>query len=286
MSDVDPEMRALIALARRVENPTLADRSRVRKRIAVTLGATLGAVASTASGAERAVESGTHFSTPSIPAAANAGAWLGVLKGTVGQTLLWLAVGTAVGGGAWYLAGEQDSPVVVTPATRLGPRRAAQADEPPVASKPVPAPAAADSTGAVREGAQEELEIVPSPREGEPLAAESRVDPSRPRAAASRATALPRLSLAEEARELSAVHAALHRGESAAALVRLEAMDRRRGGALREERLAARVLALCALGRVREAESSARRFQALAPESPLLPRLTASCAQRALGGER
>lgn len=280
MSDVDSEMRALIALARRVENPTLADRARVRRGIAVTLGAAGAAATSAASGAERAVESGTHFAAPSIPAAAKAGAWLGALKGSFGQAVLWVALGTATGGGAWYLARSSpaESPKPPAPAVvGAAPAVPAEARGSVPATPPLAAPAEPAAPSAAP--AEEELEFV-SP---EPPAAEASRELPAPRAPARAAAALPRLSLAEEARELSAVHAALHRGESAAALARLDAMDRRRGGALREERLAARVLSLCALGRVREAESVARRFQSLAPESPLLPRLTASCAQRVLG---
>jgi hypothetical protein len=63
-------------------------------------------------------------------------------------------------------------------------------------------------------------------------------------------------------------------------------MDRRPGGVLGEERLVARVLSLCGLARVSEAEAIARRVESVAPESPLLPRLGASCASGALSGIR
>ena len=45
------------------------------------------------------------------------------------------------------------------------------------------------------------------------------------------------------------------------------------------------LLALCELGRVHEAENAARRFRALAPESPLLSLLSNSCAHAALETE-
>jgi len=50
-------------------------------------------------------------------------------------------------------------------------------------------------------------------------------------------------------------------------------------GALVVERMAARVFALCELGRVDEARGVARAFLKAAPNSPLVPRVTASCAK-------
>jgi hypothetical protein len=49
-------------------------------------------------------------------------------------------------------------------------------------------------------------------------------------------------------------------------------------GALRQEALATRVLALCQSSRVREAKSTAKQLERLAPRSPHLLRLASSCA--------
>ena len=49
-------------------------------------------------------------------------------------------------------------------------------------------------------------------------------------------------------------------------------------GALAEERSAARVLALCDLGRALEARGAAEAFVRASPNSPLVPRLRGSCA--------
>jgi hypothetical protein len=81
---------------------------------------------------------------------------------------------------------------------------------------------------------------------------------------------------------------ALKRGDGAAALARLDELaDRHPDGVLREERLAARVLGLCAAGRPDEARAEGRRFVAEYPGSIQVERVRASCAFAARGdGER
>jgi hypothetical protein len=68
-------------------------------------------------------------------------------------------------------------------------------------------------------------------------------------------------------------------GDAARALALLE--EQSAGGAqLREERAAARILALCQLGRADEARAAAAAFLAERPSSPLTDRVRASCAGR------
>jgi hypothetical protein len=57
-------------------------------------------------------------------------------------------------------------------------------------------------------------------------------------------------------------------------------------GQLREERAAARVLVLCKLGRVEEANAAAARFLRDNPRSPLLDRIRPGCPAKAQGVER
>ncbi len=86
-------------------------------------------------------------------------------------------------------------------------------------------------------------------------------------------------SLAEETRLLEAAQRELARNQGAAALALLdEHVAKFPRGALSEERAAARILALCHLGRTAEAQRAAEAFVALAPQSPLVPRLKSSCA--------
>jgi hypothetical protein len=86
-------------------------------------------------------------------------------------------------------------------------------------------------------------------------------------------------SLAREIALLRAARAALEAGRADEAL----SMVRRHAqlwptGVLVEERLATQVLALCALGRTAEARATAQQLAALAPSSPHLARVGASCA--------
>lgn len=87
-------------------------------------------------------------------------------------------------------------------------------------------------------------------------------------------------SLREEIAVLAAVQAALDRGDGATALQRLEehpSADRR----LLAERRAARILALCLLGRTPEAEQSARTFLREHPSSVQRTAVERSCAGKA-----
>lgn len=73
---------------------------------------------------------------------------------------------------------------------------------------------------------------------------------------------------------------ALARGDGAAALDALDAHARAHPrGRLTEERQAARVLALCAVGRADEARAAATRFVARYPTSPHAARVRGACAR-------
>jgi hypothetical protein len=85
-------------------------------------------------------------------------------------------------------------------------------------------------------------------------------------------------SLAEEVRLLRDARAALDRGDPSRALVSLDAhASRFLHGTLYEERLATRVLALCAMGRIEAARVAAEELERAAPRSPHLGRVRASC---------
>lgn len=86
-------------------------------------------------------------------------------------------------------------------------------------------------------------------------------------------------ALDEEVALLRSAQQALKRGDAATALAELDALGARHpDGVLREERLTARVLALCAAGRVDEARDAGRLFLAEMPTSVQADRVRASCA--------
>jgi hypothetical protein len=86
-------------------------------------------------------------------------------------------------------------------------------------------------------------------------------------------------SLGGEIGLVSAARDDLARGDGASALQHLREHELRfPNGTLREERLALRILALCALGRKDAARAAARDFARSAPDSPHRMAIRASCA--------
>jgi hypothetical protein len=84
--------------------------------------------------------------------------------------------------------------------------------------------------------------------------------------------------LRAETDALRTAQQALRGGQPRLALDLLDAQDRRfADGALEQERLAARVLALCQSGLVAEARAQAARFEQRWPRSPLKSRVRAAC---------
>ena len=84
-------------------------------------------------------------------------------------------------------------------------------------------------------------------------------------------------SLRAELELLAEVRAALDRGDGAAALRALDA-HQTRDRVLLAERRAARILALCSLGRVEEARRARLEFEAAHPRSVQLDVIARSCA--------
>jgi hypothetical protein len=85
-------------------------------------------------------------------------------------------------------------------------------------------------------------------------------------------------NLAAEVAILSRASAELRAGRPAAALKALEEHQREfPGGVLAQERLAARIQALCALGRTKEAQSELARLSRTSPGSPHVARARKAC---------
>jgi len=88
----------------------------------------------------------------------------------------------------------------------------------------------------------------------------------------------PAADLSAETALLRTAQAALGRGDARAALAALDAHEAQfPSGALTEERLGARVFALCSMGRRGDAARAARALLDRAPTSPLRARVLDSC---------
>lgn len=304
MNRLDPDARALIELARAAESGTAEDRARVRRKVSAALGIGVVALAGRGaldSGVRAALDSGTDFAPNGSSAlaerisgemvggaAAKSAGLLGISPGSLLYAATFLLGGALIGGVAFLAIGQtvtEDRPEFAVRSAQSGgavPRVEEGAETRRSADHSLEKPAAS-----LLGPAEPSMVKEPIQPEDLPLLEEKAQESPPPRgslrrAAAPAAQTRSGLSLSEEARDLAVVHEALREGNHDLALSRLDAMDRRSGGALGEERLVARVLSLCGLARVGEAESIAQRVQSVAPESPLLSRLQASCAKGAL----
>lgn len=192
---------------------------------------------------------------PKLGAPLGAEAASATADGTLKATLLKVSaalVGVGIAGGGLYLA--------------LGPE--AQNVEAPVvaAAKPVPAPNAPP--------AELPESSVPAPPQAEPAAKRS---PAPGRSAD---------SLAQEVAILARASSELRAGRPAAAMKSLDEHQRLfPSGVLAQERTAARIQALCALGRTKEARTALERLARTAPNSPHEARARKACGFGAAGEE-
>jgi hypothetical protein len=192
---------------------------------------------------------GEGVSDPSLAPAA--------VKATIAKGLIVL-VGVAGVGGALFVALRPDPPPASAPVVQAKPRSAppARIDETPVGHA--------------------EVEVAEEPVAKEPAVEEQAAE----KQVAKKAVVVdgPGDSLAQEVAILSRASAKLHGGQPAAALGVLAEHQRRfPRGVLAQERIAARVQALCALGRVGEAKSELRRLSKVSPNSPHEARARKAC---------
>jgi len=310
MSDLAPEDRALLELAREAHEPTAAARSRVRAALIAQLGVSTGltaaaAASSSSAAAAIAAASGTAaVASAGGAAVASAG---GAAVATASTTLV-LAVkvlsavaiaGAAVSGGvaAHRSLREREPKVPMTASAQIpaapGPV-AGSAPNDPAPSKP----AISSAPG------RESLRTAARWREPSPIP--TLPDPPSPRASPTKsptpapqeppkaeATAAPALSQSEvavfsgplspttleaETRLVRAGIAALHEHDPARALALFDEHARLYPlGTLAEERAAARVNALCDLGQADRAQAAAAAFLRDRPSSPLAARVRAAC---------
>jgi hypothetical protein len=178
-----------------------------------------------------------------------------------------LAAAAVVAVGAAAALGWHGMQPEVSPTTIEQPSQATLAH--PAGTKPA-AKAAASKTPAEEGNPSAE----PEPRTS------SGVSAARPARSPSRAARAGRGDLSGEIALIARAQSATNRGEAEKALKALREYDRKHpGGELAEERSAARILALCAAGRQKEARAAAARFLATWPRSPQAARIHSSCAR-------
>jgi hypothetical protein len=221
MSELSPELRALVAASKNASRPTEADSARVLAALRICLGnaATVGADA-----AKATVTSNTT----------------GLLFGKVSAIAF---AGLALIGGLWFFtararqAASSESNAAPSAAVTIQANTALVPSATLLSATGLTAPEASEISVALR----------PTPNDVE----------ARPHHVRDR--------LAEEVALLSRAETALHSGNAAGALEVLNEHERKfRDGLLAEERIAARIQALCALGRKTEADA---QLAQLSPKS-------------------
>ena len=243
-------------LVRDGELPTAADEARVRRALHAALAA--GTVASVA------VPAALHAGwwSRSLVKFGSAGAKLGLLAVYATATLLTADTAQSPGADTAQAPGADTAQAPAGEATRIS-AAAARTEAPAEPGEPPAAAPREPEQGSVR---------------WPPIAPASRPRPLL-RQDSLRPNSLRANSLRAELDLLERVQAALKRGDGAAALRELEAhstTDR----ILLAEREAARVLALCQLGRVVEAQKAAARFAVQHPDSVQQSVIAGSCANR------
>ena len=260
MTGLGPEANALLEAARIGDEPTDKDREHVRAAIATRLAA--GAAAGLG-----VVTLARVFTAAATRA------------GLASKPLLVAALVCAAGVGT--LVASRTSPRSAAPAARIAappasPEAPARVWEGSwvVGRSPAPAPAIVASEEPV-------TGLHPSERTPTGLRPSARPPPMASVATApagsTRAATSPG-DVAAEVRLLGDAQSAMRAGEAERALLLFDEHARRYPkGALGEERDAARIGALCALGRIPEAREATDRFLQAAPMSPHAGPLRASC---------
>jgi hypothetical protein len=308
MKPLSPRGRALIDAALEADRPTARDRARIRAALAAQVGAAVLPAASSSLAAPAppaALPTPPLAPVPVVPPPLPAIPMLG------GLGVKLVAAGAligAVGLGAGVISSRPSGPAITATAPRAleAPRPALDDRSPPPAQATAAAEAAEEESAAPSaeprptdeksppekpKSARAPAAAPPSPAENEERAkppAPRAWPTAPPRAALPEAAGAPSSggvlpshasSLTEETALLREAQAALKEGDAAKSLAAVDALAARHPqGLLREERLAARVLALCAAGRVEEARVEGQRFVAEMPRSIQAERVRASCA--------
>jgi hypothetical protein len=280
MSELDPQAKDLIGLAREGEGPTQADRSRLRAAVLARVGAGV-AVLSAASGTASATTTAAGGSV--------------ALSFATKVALAIALVGAAGAGG--YVTVSEHVTKVASGTARVSMRAAAPGTVQALGPA-VPPPPVASGGQSPRESlsGSEEMRSEDAPASAAPaspsLAAARPVSIARAMTESAsgptttdRAAARPDRSLDAETRALRSAIADLRDGDADRALSTIDAQETRSpGGALAEESAEVRIVTLCALGRNDEARADASRFLRAHPHSLLASRVLASCGGSGTAG--
>jgi len=237
MSDLSSDGKALVEAGRRADRPSVAD----RERVLVALRSRLGDAALLAAGLSEAPPAAPAPRAPGAPGSK-------LLKwGVVGPTVL-------VAGALWLVPRHFQQSERAAPAPSASALSVASAQPTPL------------------ENAVAAPEVAPSPS-----AVSADPGPSRP-LETQKPQSRSRDGLAEEVALLSRAETELHAGRAAKALLVLAEHQRKfPRGALAEERTAARIQALCALGRNEEANAQLRQLLHISPNSAHEERARQAC---------
>lgn len=276
IEELSPEASAFLDEVRGADDPTSADRARVKRALLATVAggvaASAAATTSTAAASATTAAGTTAVGTAAIGSSFSVAAKLAAVV---------IAIGT-VGTAAVVVPGlvEPSMPAVEQTAPEPASEEPLHAPTPAVAEA-APAPEPEPVVEAEVE-AEAEAEAEPV-AETLPVIAETQTRRARrtPVTPAAEPVAEPApvaSTLAAENTLLRRAQRAISQGEPEAALRHLGAhASRFPQGMLTEEREAARVVALCDAGRQAEARALAARFLAERPASPLAARVRAAC---------
>ena len=246
MDDLNSHARRLIDAANSFDDPTDADRERIRAGVLMRVGsvAAVGTAAITAAKASSAAASAGPLIASTLTSA-------GLFSAAAIKVGAVVVIGALASAGA-YVALRPVHPPVSAPAVKAALVAA------PVA---VVAPAAAVDTGS--SAAIDPAEL--------PAADDAKPSPARLHARP--------VDLEGEMKLLRTADAALRRGDSAAALVAINKdAALHPAGVLSQEREGVRAIALCSGGNVSQGQAAARKFLASTAKSPLSSRIRSACS--------
>lgn len=276
MSSLGTDAKDLIARAGHADDPSDADRERIRRTLALTLGGAT-VVSTTAAAAKIAV---------SLPGAGAAGA-LAAPTAWIAPIALWFGLGAAAGLGVVVLTAPEPTAPPTTAAlpSRLVPHGHESAHRlAPAASFNQPSPSASPPASPVSEAfstSKARRSVEPSARAPKAPPITSEIGRARPSATADP----PVDSLSEEIHLLGQAQRARAAGRCEVSLNWLAQYALRfPRGALKSESITVEVLCLCELNRDAEAKARAAPWMTAAPDSALAQRLQRSCA--GTGSER
>ena len=266
MSELGPEAREILRNGRDGDDPSAADRARIHS----ALMAAIAAGAATTVAGQASASTASAIADLGLPASVGAAKPIATsLFGSVfGKGLLIFFLGAVGGIGAllaWPPANSSHTPVqsrgTANPAASI-------------VEAVLPSPSAAALPEPPAEKQASDSVIVAAPVfSAKPSAVRLASSASAPKTTEESAD-----SLVAETQRLREAHGALRGGDPEKALQLLsEQAAEGEGQKLREERAAARVLALCKLGRVDEANAEAGAFLAQNPRSPLADRVRNAC---------